>query len=289
MRIDHLHLTNFRCYEDMEFSFSPHFNLIVGENGAGKTALLNALAVAMGSWFLGIRGYDSRNIQDNDIRRIVKVIDQRHHVSPQFPVVVSAIGSIDGISIPWKRTLDGPSGRTTQREATKIKVIAEKYSAKEMNGENVVFPVISFYGAGRLWTEPRDTRNVLEKYRIRNVAPQDFASIKEDVSDVEYFAYRKSGYRYSVDDRCSPRDLLRWMRHERRLEVDEEEKSEPFRMVLSAIESSLFENEKVDYSLKHDSLMLTNKSGETIPFKYLSDGYKNVISLVEVIRHRLKP
>jgi DNA repair exonuclease SbcCD ATPase subunit len=41
MRIDRLTLKNFRCYEDVHFAFSPKFNLIVGENGAGKTALLN--------------------------------------------------------------------------------------------------------------------------------------------------------------------------------------------------------------------------------------------------------
>jgi len=287
MRIDRLILKNFRCYEDMEFVFSPKFNLIVGENGAGKTAMLNALAVAMGSWFLGIRGYDSRNIQDNDIRRLVKFVDQRYFVSPQFPVVVQALGSIDGKTIPWKRTLDGLGGRTTQREANKIKAIAEGYNTKEMNGEHVVFPVISFYGAGRLWTEPRDTRNSLEKFKVKPVAPQDFASIKEEVSDVEFFSFRKTGYHYSVDDRCSPRDLLRWMRHQRRIEIDEEEKSESFRLVLSAIRSCLFENEKLRYSLKHDSLMLTNKNGEIIPFKYLSDGYKNIISLVGDLAYKI--
>ncbi len=47
MRIDRLTLKNIRCYEDVHFAFSPELNLIVGENGAGKTALLNGLAVAM--------------------------------------------------------------------------------------------------------------------------------------------------------------------------------------------------------------------------------------------------
>jgi recombinational DNA repair ATPase RecF len=70
MRIDRLTLKNFRCYEDVHFVFSPEFNHIVGENGAGKTALLNGLAVAMGSWFLGIRGYHARNIKDSDIRKV---------------------------------------------------------------------------------------------------------------------------------------------------------------------------------------------------------------------------
>ncbi|MFA0916866.1 AAA family ATPase [Pseudomonas tremae] len=40
MRLDHLHLQNFRCYEDAHFDFQPGFNLVVGINGSGKTSLL---------------------------------------------------------------------------------------------------------------------------------------------------------------------------------------------------------------------------------------------------------
>ncbi|WP_144434117.1 AAA family ATPase, partial [Pseudomonas syringae] len=40
MRLDRLHLQNFRCYEDAHFDFQPGFNLVVGVNGSGKTALL---------------------------------------------------------------------------------------------------------------------------------------------------------------------------------------------------------------------------------------------------------
>jgi predicted ATP-binding protein involved in virulence len=271
----------------MEFVFSPEFNLIVGENGAGKTALLNAIAVAIGSWFLGIRGYDSRNIQDSDIRRMVRFIDKRFLISPQFPVSVSAIGSIDGKTITWKRSLEGPGGRTTQRNATKIKTMAEKAASSVMNGEAVTLPVISFYGAGRLWTEPRDTRNAIEKLKIKRAAPQDFAFEKDEQNDAEYFASRFTGYHYSVDDRCSPRDLLRWMRHERRIEIDEEEQSSSFRLVLSAIQSCLPEGEQVKYSIKYGNLMVTLKNKKIVPFKYLSDGYKNIIALVGDLAYKI--
>lgn len=287
MRINHLVLKNFRCYEEMEFVFSPKFNLIVGENGAGKTALLNALAVAMGSWLLGIRGYDSRNIQDNDIRRISLFVEKRFLTSPQFPVSVSATGTIEGKAIVWERSLDGPGGRTTQRKAAKMKAVAEKFASKVMKGEEVVLPVISFYGVGRLFNEPRDTRSLLEKYKIRNAAPQDFAAEKDEVNDVEYFSQRLTGYHYSVDDRCSPRDLLRWMRHERRIEIDEEEQSSSFRMVLLAIQSCLSEGEKIRYSIRHGSLMVTMQDGKIVPFKYLSDGYKNIISLVGDLAYKI--
>ena len=44
MRLDQLHIQNFRCYEDATFDFQPGFNLVVGVNGSGKTSLLQAVA-----------------------------------------------------------------------------------------------------------------------------------------------------------------------------------------------------------------------------------------------------
>lgn len=43
MQIDQLILTNFKNYEKERFSFSPHFNCLVGRNGMGKTNLLDAI------------------------------------------------------------------------------------------------------------------------------------------------------------------------------------------------------------------------------------------------------
>lgn len=45
MPISNLHLQNFRSYADKQFRLSPHVNIVVGQNGAGKTNLLEALYV----------------------------------------------------------------------------------------------------------------------------------------------------------------------------------------------------------------------------------------------------
>lgn len=43
-----LRLENFRCFEKVELGpFDPHFNLLIGENGAGKSSVLLALAQAL--------------------------------------------------------------------------------------------------------------------------------------------------------------------------------------------------------------------------------------------------
>lgn len=43
MWLEKLHLTYFKSYEDRTFSFGPRVNCLVGENGSGKTNLLDAI------------------------------------------------------------------------------------------------------------------------------------------------------------------------------------------------------------------------------------------------------
>ena len=43
MHLTHLSLINFKCYEEAEMAFSPQVNCFVGNNGVGKTNLLDAI------------------------------------------------------------------------------------------------------------------------------------------------------------------------------------------------------------------------------------------------------
>ena len=45
MKIHHLKLLNFRNYEKYEISFSPNYNIIYGNNGSGKTNLVESIYV----------------------------------------------------------------------------------------------------------------------------------------------------------------------------------------------------------------------------------------------------
>lgn len=280
MKISRLKITNFKCFESREFTFHPNFNLIVGENGSGKTSVLEALAVATGSWFLGLKGYDSRNIRDEDIRSVTTFEQRLFQIRQQFPVEIQAFGTLGAIKdIGWKRTLEGAGGRTTRTGAGLIKTFAENCAKKVMLGDEVVLPVISYYGAGRLWLEPKDMHgDQTQKKANKKVAPQDLHN-DTAVDDAVFFGSRLVGYRYSVDPRCSPRDLLRWMRFQRRIELDEDVESEPFRLVLSAIRTCLPVN-GLRFSIRHGTLVAELETGSLIPFSHLSDGYRNIIAMV---------
>ncbi len=41
MRIDTIRFQNFRCFDDRRFDFAARFNLLIGDNGSGKTSILH--------------------------------------------------------------------------------------------------------------------------------------------------------------------------------------------------------------------------------------------------------
>ncbi len=47
MKLSKLEIANFRCFESLIVELQPDVNVIVGSNGAGKTSILDAIAIAL--------------------------------------------------------------------------------------------------------------------------------------------------------------------------------------------------------------------------------------------------
>ena len=82
MIITNLGLANVRGIEAAEFSFQPGLNLIIGDNGAGKTTALDALAIcleAVTRKINGVRGSSGRrdNFTAEDINVLAGALDVR--------------------------------------------------------------------------------------------------------------------------------------------------------------------------------------------------------------------
>lgn len=110
MRIETVKIKNFRGYDELEVQLDPSFNLFIGDNGSGKTAILEALTVAIGSFFLGIRGANARGFHKKDIR----IATFEHSEEYQFPVEIEARGVINDKPI---------SGRKPNCRMTSIKIV----------------------------------------------------------------------------------------------------------------------------------------------------------------------
>lgn len=310
MRIETLRLQNFRGYVDHEFFLHPQFNLVIGENGTGKTSFLEAAAIAIGSWLLGFPGHDTRSIRERDVRHVFDLVEKRYRELPQHPVRVKATGFVHiakasrtevggtieyapAVSdakpnpretrIEWERAIENPGGKTTRRGANDIKKYAAAMASSVLKQDPRILPLIRYFGAGRLWEAVRDTEGkALSKHKGKLPAElaEDADELDRALQQHDKLSEPFYGYRMSVDKRCNPDDLLRWMAMERRNEMDEEESSIALRLVYSAIESLLPEIKSARYVNRLNALILHFESGKRLPFSELSDGYRNVVAIV---------
>ena len=157
MKLKHIKIANYRCFKKAAVDFDEHITLVVGKNGAGKTTILDAVAVAVSTFLLGIDGGVSRSILKDDARYefhdLNGTIDPQH----QFPVIIESIGDcIDQRNIKWTRSLNFESGKTTVKDAGEITNIAKKAQKQIMLGDKeLILPLLSYYGTGRLYAQKR--------------------------------------------------------------------------------------------------------------------------------------
>lgn len=284
MRIDRLHVQNFKGFVDHVFNFprsidaapgNGSFHLIIGKNGKGKTSALDALAVAAGTWFLGVRGEDSRHIQPEDVRILINDFEDTQRIEKQLPVVVEAEGIVLGKPLKWKRQLKDK--KTDWVNAKNIKERAAAAVEIAQKGGQVTLPLISYYGTGRLWQEPNDMKAADNKPVVGGKAPQELKG--DDDNLAESFNSRLAGYRYSIDPRCSPKELLRWLKFEQQIANAEKKETRQFQAVKTAIQSSVEGCSRVDYHPRL-GLLLDIAGQPRLPFGALSDGQRNMISMV---------
>lgn len=68
MKLERIHLYNFRCFDDLTVDFGKRLTVIIADNGAGKTALLDAIAIGFGRYLTKLPGISGRATKDTDLR-----------------------------------------------------------------------------------------------------------------------------------------------------------------------------------------------------------------------------
>ncbi|MCI0376293.1 MAG: AAA family ATPase [Gemmataceae bacterium] len=161
MRIESIEVRNFKKFAQQAIEFHRQFTLLVGENGSGKTSILDALAVALGVWLVDVPDSDlansRRSIDPAEIRlEPTKQGDRTLFREVTTGVIVKAVGQIQNSNVTWARQI-GHGKRTTNNVEAKdaLDVISDCY--KRANAEEkIILPVIAYYGAGRAWLAHRD-------------------------------------------------------------------------------------------------------------------------------------
>ncbi|MEY2726024.1 MAG: hypothetical protein RLZZ458_1891 [Planctomycetota bacterium] len=164
MKIETLSLRNFKHFISQDFSFHPQFTLLVGENGAGKTSILDALAIAAGIWLVdppdSMLANSRRNILPHEIRLEPQIKPERTQFIEKRPVEIKAFGSIAGCpNVSWTRQIRHTGTRTTNADAKECIALIRSVFERDAAGESVLVPVVAYYGAGRAWLPSNQQRS----------------------------------------------------------------------------------------------------------------------------------
>jgi predicted ATP-binding protein involved in virulence len=147
MRINTLRLHNFKKFSDVEFVFNHRFTVLIGNNAAGKTSILEALSALMGSYLLG-SGINSghTSIKKEDARTCVVESNGQVFVQPQENAYVEATGILHDTQVSWKRKV-GDRGASA-KSITDLAAVDRKKTSEciEIN-----LPILLYYGFNRTW------------------------------------------------------------------------------------------------------------------------------------------
>lgn len=263
MHIDSIHLKNFRRFEKADFSFARRFNLIVGENATGKTAILDGLAVALGGLLLNLPGpAKSRSIKRDEVRLGFFSHGDAYTAEPQYPVRVACHGEVAGELGEWHRDLTSAEGRTTRQDLAWIRHMADSLRESVKAGTDVFLPVLSYYGTGRLWVQKRHTE-------VSTLKPQS----------------RFAGYRSCLNPASDEKRLLQWFKTNELSALQRKEPNATLEACRHAVLSCVPEATNVHFDVARDELVLRVDEQE-LPFHYLSDGFRNVVAMVADIAVR---
>lgn len=271
MRLTNLQLQNFKGIETLDLSLDPHLNVLVGDNGSGKTAILEAITIAAGSLFLGMRNVKSRSILNTDVR----YDDTQEY---KYPVKISARADTELGIIEWTRTKNGYRGGTTSKDADAIKAYGTYLDKEVRQGNPVHLPLISYFSTARLFVQART--------RAKKNNPE---------SSAKPLASRFRGYYQSLDVRSNFRRFESWFRDNELARLQEQQQNpsyagDPgFESVRAAIAGNLPDCHRIFYNVSTKTkfgLTVVFESGRTLPFEYLSDGMRNYIAMIADVAHR---
>lgn len=259
MYIKKLQLKNFRCYENLDIDFEKDLTVIVGENGRGKTAIFDGIAICLEPYLTTFQ-QKGAHITQKDVRR-TPIHDAENHLigmEVHLPVeIYLEVGDSNGNSLYCRKSYDEHGEHIVEDTISNLGVLLADSNDKTL-------PVLSYYGTSRLW---KDSELLQEKHKS--------------------LLNRTVGYEECLQPSSSFNTFSKWFEH------ISQEKAIVYRMikyaVLKAVDSCLKSTglNGIYFSNTLKSLVINHKDfGEQL-VSDLSDGVRTIISMAMDISYRM--
>lgn len=266
MVLKQIEIENFKGHIDCKLELKPGFNLLIGDNGMGKTSILEAISVALGGFVAGIDDVSSKHFTKDEVRiSAIEMGDGSFHRQYETPVRVACVADIAGKEYRWTRRKNSVSASRSTVEPGTIKKLAQKLS----HDPDAVLPILSYQSAARTWMQKKESSE--------NIFSTNFN--------------RTVGYMNCLEEASDSKSLLNWCAKMEQVEWQKEKKIseyEAVKVALSKFMSIMNEGEMTEIQFdKQNSELSYVTENESLPIRFLSAGYQSVIWMVLDIAYRM--
>jgi predicted ATP-binding protein involved in virulence len=243
-----LEIKNFRCFEALQLELSERFTLLIGDNGSGKTAILDAFATLIEDHLITNSGITTGN-------RLSKNTNSRYALDNLGQAIIK---EKVGDTLLRAEYLDNNS---------KYKTI----STYELPNKNILIikegllPVISYYGTDRLWQKTTDYFDTLPP-EVRIIGYEDCLQSASNFN--RFFRWFKT------------QEIAVLQKKEKRHALEAVRKA-----IINMVPDAKHVYWEVDYD--EIMIETENAKNPPTPFHLLSDGYRNLIGVAADIAYRM--
>lgn len=284
MKLKQLHLYNFRCFSSLSIMFDDKLTVIAAENGAGKTAILDAIAIGFGRYLTKLPGVTGRttkatDIRVNDLEKQAPFLLLAWQVEVEKAMLSWSSGRKRDASISTSQIEDllSKENLTLFKQGSRgLDAFTLDLIQREAEDKPVFLPVVAYYGTNR--------------------------AIRDEVQRRRGFKHKFSRFDAlsgSLEPNSSFRAAFEWFNAMEDLERREQQAKRDFdyrlpelQWVRQAIKQTLNGNLADPRTLIRPLRFVIDKvnsdgSRQTLRISQLSDGYKIVLGLVMDLARRM--
>jgi len=278
MHLKKVTLKNFRCFEKLDIDLHPQLTVLVAENGGGKTAILDGIAIGLSPVLRYLSSANQRlsgpGIEDTDFRLMTMSVakgKKRETKSDYSQVVIETTNGLRWDN--WRAATKGKHPETKIGQSG-LAAYASGLLDSLKTSEPKLLPVFAYYGARRGWI----------------VIPERLRGSKVDYTQPTAALYG------ALDDLTDFRELVNWFYQEDAAESRANKTSTPeeyedfssllaVRNAISSLLGGTYRNPH--FNRQHKFVIESGTGPAVLQISQLSQGYQSMLALAMDFARRL--
>ena len=269
MQFKRTEIQNFKSIEKMSLNFSSGVNLLIGDNGVGKTTVLEALALSVQTYFSRMNDITKKGITQKDVRFTSSLVgDASQHRMYYTPTTIKSTVELGGVEY------SSEISREDETNATRTKYAGKELAAagrELLNSQTEILPVICYFSTSRVVDTQKASTSSVGKNKLND---------------------RRCGYMDCLNATLDRKALTDWAfkmamaEYKKGMPIAEYEAFKKAVGTFMQKMNDLDEIPLVEYTRDFEDITYT-ETGKTMLVNYLSAGYQSLLWMLMEISFRI--